>query len=144
MPLQNNSEMDWNGYLIEGLAGCGAQLLHNLELQINARQLPKVTLSQFRVDMWWRPDSLCLDIISKIDGTVQCTIHAMDYGSALFVGVAYAAISRLGNYYKRMAAAAFLETVDRCLSDAIAATSANQQKGTPDVKTIGKVGKFGG
>lgn len=144
MPLQNNPNYEWNGYLIESFAGNSQSLLTNLQAALTNRKLPQVTIKPARVNMWWRADSPCLDITSTIDGSVMCTVHMMDYGTSMFIGVASAAVSGLGNYYKRMAAAAFLETVDRCVNEAITATATQAQQGQPQLKEIGKAGKFGG
>jgi hypothetical protein len=144
MPLQNNPNYEWNGHLIENFAGNAQPLFTNLQTVLANRNLPQVTAKPARVNMWWRADSPCLDITSSIDGSVMCPIHTMDYGMSMFIGVASAPVSGLGNYYKRMAAAAFLETVDRCMNEAITATATRAQQAQPQLKEIGKAGKFGG
>lgn len=141
MPLPNNAETEWTGYLVEGLSGSAAAVVEHIALEITNRQLPKVDVSPTTVNMWWRDRSPCLDLKSSVDGEVGCTVHVMDYGTALFIGIAYAPMSRLGNYYKRMAAGAFLESIDRSISQALRALSEGEPKGVE--VALGK-GKFGG
>jgi hypothetical protein len=144
MPLPNNSDTLWNGYLVTDLLGQGETVISSLEKIIDSRNLPKVKRERQKLNMWWRKDSLCLDVTSEIDGSILCTVHIMDYGTSLFVGVAFGAITSLGNYYKRMAAAAFIETIDRCVLQAINEVPENATLGLPEIREVGKVGKFGG
>lgn len=144
MPLGNDANKEWNGYLVEGLAGSGPAFLRYLQERLAAHNLPKVRSNPATVNMWWRKDSPCLDIYSEIDGMVMVTVHAMDYGTGLFVGVAYVAVSSLGNYYKRMAATAFLTALDNCLTEAVELTAEGASQEKPVLQAIGKVGKYGG
>lgn len=141
MPLPNTAETEWTGYLVEGLNGRSEALLTAVGAEIVAREMPGVTAQTATINMWWRDSSPCLDVRSKLDGEVACTIHAMDYGKALFIGIAFAPLSKLGNYYKRMAAVAFLESIDRCIDRAI--RLAAHDGAAAEITTLGKVGKFG-
>lgn len=135
MPLPNSAETAWNGYLVDGVQTDDERFLGELQRKLEGRNLPKVTLKRPNLNMWWRPDAKCLDLVSKIDGEVECTVHAMAYGTSLFIGIAFRAVSSLGNYYKRMAATAFLETIDRCVLEAIQEVRGEQ---AIEVKAIGQ------
>lgn len=143
MPLGNNAETEWNGYLVDGMQGRAPEFLKMLAAALQERSLPRVAVTPAKVNMWWRDESPCLDVRSSIDGDVQCTVHAMDYGTSLFVGVAFAPVSKLGNYYKRMAAVAFLESIDRCLDAALRRTASAAGGDVPSITAVGKAGKFG-
>lgn len=138
MPLPNNAETAWNGYLIDGIETDDERFLGELQKRLEARDLPKVSLKRPNLNMWWRADAKCLDLVSKIDGEVECTVHAMPYGASLFIGIAFRAVSSLGNYYKRMAATAFLETIDRCVLEAVNELRKEQPV---EIKAVGQ--KFG-
>ena len=139
MPLPNSPETQWIGYLVDDAGGQSSAFLVALAAEIKKRDMPKMESDSKRLSMWWRGDSQCLDVRSKIDGEVLATIHAMDYGTSLFVGIAFAAVRSLGNYYKRMAAVAFLETVDRCAVAGMASVS----RGGNAVHAIEGNSKFG-
>jgi hypothetical protein len=66
--------------------------------------------------MWWRKDSPYIDVTSTLDGSITSTIHMQEYGTSLWVGRALESSSQW-NYYKRMAASAFIETIDRCIRE---------------------------
>lgn len=135
MPLPNNAETAWIGYLIDGIEPEDERYLQELQKILQARDLPKVTMKRPNLNMWWRPDAKCIDLVSKIDGDVECTVHAMPYGTSLFIGFAFRAVSSLGNYYKRMAAIAFLETIDRC---ALEAVDVLRQGKAVEIKPVGQ------
>jgi len=135
MPLPNNAETAWNGYLVDGVEPDDERFLQELQKRLEARDLPKVALKRPNLNMWWRPDAKCLDLVSKIDGEVECTVHAMPYGTSLFIGIAFRAVSSLGNYYKRMAATAFLETIDRCALEAVGDL---RQEQAVEIKPVGQ------
>lgn len=122
MPIANRQDVAWKGFLIEGLAGSEQLLLKNLQASLAAKKLPKVTIRQATVKMWWRPNRPCLDITSILDGSFVCTIHLMEYGTDLFIGVAHT--GDLTNYYKQMAAACFLEAIYSCVAEVVKATAA--------------------
>lgn len=138
MPLPNSAETAWNGYLIDGISPDDERFLRELQKKLEARELPRVSLKRPNLNMWWRPDAKCLDLVSKIDGDVECTVHAMPYGTSLFIGIAFRAVSSLGNYYKRMAATAFLETIDRCVLEAV---NELREQRPIEIKPVGQ--KFG-
>lgn len=142
MPLPNDAETQWTGYLIDGLGGQTQVFLQAALNQVTSASLPSVRATLTAVNMWWRDKSPCLDLKSSVDGDVACTVHAMDYGSAMFIGIAFAPTSKLGNYYKRMAAAAFLESVDRCVNRTIQSLSGTAPQ-VVELAALGK-GKFGG
>ena len=74
---------------------------------------------QFQVGrVWWRRDSRYIDATSNLDGTITTTIHIQEYGTSLWIGRAVESYAQ-SNYYKRMAASAFVETIDRCIREAI-------------------------
>lgn len=138
MPLPNSAETQWIGYLVDGAGAQSSAFMDALKQELDQRELPKVEMNRKSINMWWRSDSQCLDVRSKIDGEVLATVHAMDYGTALFVGIAFAAVKTLGNYYKRMASVAFLETIDRCVIAAFATIAKGKQ-----VRSIEAASKFG-
>ncbi len=67
--------------------------------------------------MWWRKDSRYIDVTSDLDGTITTTIHIQEYGTSLWIGRAVENYAH-SNYYKRMSARAFIETIDRCIVEA--------------------------
>jgi hypothetical protein len=140
MPLPNNPETQWIGYVVDDAGGQSSAFFVAVAAELSKRDMPKVESETKKLSMWWRSDSQCFDVRSKIDGEVLATIHAMDYGTSLFVGIAFAAVKSLGNYYKRMAAVAFLETVDRC---AIAAMASVSHGPASSVHALEGSGKFG-
>ena len=144
MPLPNNKDIQWNGYLVDDLAGAGERFVAGLERLLERRDLPSVRAQRAAVNMWWRRGSLCLDVQSNLDGSVICTVHAMDYGTALFVGIAFNTGFLTDNYYKRMAATCFLESLDRCVHQAVEETATEMQRGVGPVIQIGRSGKYGG
>ena len=144
MPLINSKDNQWNGYLVDDLAGATESFMQDFEARLRARNLSKVTWNRTTVNMWWTKQSPCMDIVSNVDDTVGSTVHVMDYGTALFIGIAFTGSWLTDNYYKRMAAACFLETIDRCVCEAVKVTSDKLQKEAPKLTTIGKAGKFGG
>jgi hypothetical protein len=144
MPIINNKETQWNGYLIDNLPGVTEQFLLTFEEILKKRKLPAVESKPDTVNMWWRPGSLCLDVSSSLDGIVTCTVHVMDYGTSLFVGIAFSTTFLTDNYYKRMATVSFLETIDRCVYETINVVSTELSSEAPMITTIGKSGKFGG
>ncbi len=144
MPLPNNKEIQWNGYLVDDLAGATERFVVSVEKRLNTRDLPSVRVQRATVNMWWRRGSLCLDVHSNLDGSVACTVHAMDYGTALFVGIAFNTSFLTDNYYKRMAATCFLESLDRCVHEAVEETTTEMQRGVSPVIQIGRSGKYGG
>ncbi len=119
MPLSNDKDKSWTGWLIDGLGGREAEVHGLLVAALQERNIPKGTVRGGTLNMWWRKDSLYIDVQSSMDGQIISTIHVQEYGTSLFIGRA-AESYRQTNYYKRMAAIAFLETVDRCIRDLIA------------------------
>jgi hypothetical protein len=113
----------WDGYLVEMLAGTGQVFLDTLQTVLRARNLPKTTIQAKTVNMWWKPNCPCLSIVSDLDGRVDCTVHALDYGTSLFIGISYSLPDNLYTTYKEMAVTALLDTVDRCAAEAIANVS---------------------
>lgn len=120
MPLSNDREKAWTGWLIDGAGGREEEVTATLARALEARQIPKSTVKSGTVNMWWRRDSRFIDVKSSMDGEITATIHVQEYGTALWVGRA-AESNRQSNYYKRMAAAAFLLVVDRVIDETLSA-----------------------
>jgi hypothetical protein len=119
MPLNNDKDKSWRGWLVEGLGGQEVDAAQTLYEAIMARNIPKVAIRTGQVNMWWRRDSLFIDVTSSMDGTVTSTVHVQEYGANLFIGRAIETRSWTDNYYKRMATAAFLDTLDLCIQETI-------------------------
>ena len=122
MALSNDKEKVWTGWLVDGAGGKETAVHEALRGALVGRNIPKSEVTVGRLNMWWRKDSLFIDVKSSMDGVIQATIHVQEYGTSLWVGRA-AESYRQTNYYKRMAAAAFLETVDRCILETIQSVS---------------------
>lgn len=118
MPLSNDKEKDWTGWLIDGRGGREAIIGEALLSKLRGKELPKTMVNPGRINMWWRPDSLYIDVTSTMDGKITCTIHIQEYGTSLWIGRAVESY-RQSNYYKRMASAAFMSAVDGCIADTI-------------------------
>lgn len=118
MPLSNNASTEWSGWLIDNLGSRINECQQAIVTTINARNIPQVTVSSGKVNMWWRKDSSYIDATSNLDGTIITTIHIQEYGTSLWIGRAVESYAN-SNYYKRMAASAFVETIDRCIYEAI-------------------------
>jgi hypothetical protein len=118
MPLTNNETKIWEGWLIDDLGG-QEQLFHNaLVTSLESRKIPKGTVTTGKVNMWSRKDSRIIDVISNMDGPIVCSIHIQEYGTSLWIGRAVQSYEE-SNYYKRMAASAFVVTIDRCIRDTL-------------------------
>ncbi len=118
MPLNNNPTMEWSGWLIDNLGSRIDDCQKAIVATISARNIPQSKVSTGTVNMWWRRDSRYVDVTSTLDGTITTTIHIQEYGTSLWVGRAVESFSQ-SNYYKRMAASAFVETIDRCIREAV-------------------------
>lgn len=118
MPLSNDKEKYWVGWLVDGLGGRETDVQQQLAAAIEARNIPKASVRSGTVNMWWRKDSRFIDVSSSMDGTITTTVHVQEYGTSLFVGMAAESYKQT-NYYKRMASAAFLETVERCIRETL-------------------------
>ncbi len=118
MPLPNSVETDWTGWLVDQLGGREEEVCNALAKALDGRNIPKCKVRIGTANMWWRRDSRCIDVTSNMDGDITATIHVQEYGTSLFIGRAVAAWKQR-NYYKRMASAAFLATVDRCVEEAL-------------------------
>jgi len=116
MPLNNDVNKSWDGWLVDGLGGREEAYQNALAAALETRNIPKCTVRIGTVNMWWRKDSRYIDVASNLDGLITSTIHIQEYGTSLWVGRAVESYSQ-SNYYKRMAASAFIETVDRCIRE---------------------------
>ena len=116
MPLMNDVNKTWDGLLVDDLGGQEETYQKALVAALQARNIPKCTVKTGTVNMWFREKSLYIDVISTLDGSITSTIHIQAYGTSLWVGRAVEAF-RQRNYYKRMAASAFVETIDRCIRE---------------------------
>jgi hypothetical protein len=116
MPLNNDVNKFWTGWLIDGLGGQEESYQKALVKALEVRNIPKSTVRSGTVNMWWRKDSRFIDVTSSLDGAITCTIHIQEYGTSLWVGRAVESYMQ-SNYYKRMAASAFIETIDRCIRE---------------------------
>ena len=119
MPLSNDKDKTWTGWLVDGMGGREKEVHEAIAEGLKARNMPKTEIrAGGGLNMWWRKDTLFIDVTSDMDGKFVATIHVQEYGASLFVGRA-AESYKLTNYYKRMAATAFLESVDRTIRAAI-------------------------
>jgi hypothetical protein len=116
MPLNNDVNKVWSGWLIDDLGSRLDDFQKKLEKALEARQMPKTRVKSGTVNMWWRKDSHYVDVISELDGDVISTIHFQEYGTSLWVARAVE-VGSAWNYYKRMAARAFIESIDRCIRE---------------------------
>jgi len=118
MPLKNDKDVDWVGWLVEGLGGQEEVFQKALVGALQSRNMPKASILPGTVNMWWRKESRYIDVLSELDGRIMATVHIQPYGTSLWVG---RAVEQFGasNYYKRMAGMAFLWTVDRCIKETV-------------------------
>jgi hypothetical protein len=118
MPLTNNPNQAWTGWLVDGLGSRLDECKDAIVNTVKARNIPKSEVNLGTVNMWWRKDSRYIDVTSTLDGTIITTIHIQEYGTSLWIGRAVESYAT-SNYYKRMAASAFIETIDRCIREAL-------------------------
>lgn len=118
MPLSNSADMEWVGWLVDNLSSRIAECEQLITSTINDRKIPSSTTTVGAVNMWWRKNSRYIDVSCNLDGTITTTIHLQEYGTSLWIGRAIESYAN-SNYYKRMAARAFMETIDRCILEAI-------------------------
>lgn len=118
MPLSNDVNKVWDGWLVDGLGGHEESFQKALVEALEARGIPRCTIKTGTVNMWFRKNSHYIDVSSSLDSPILSTIHIQEYGTSLWVGRALES-ARQWNYYKRMAASAFVETVDRCIRETI-------------------------
>jgi hypothetical protein len=130
--------MEWIGWLVDGQGGREEVFQKAFVAALEARDIPKCTIRTGTVNMWWRKDSRHIDVSSSLDGNVMGTIHVQEYGRSLWIGLAIDS-SVLGNYYKRMAASAFVQTVQRCIDETI--LTLVEASAVHNVADVGK--KFG-
>lgn len=116
MPLNNDVNKTWDGWLVDDLGSQVETYQNALVSALQARNIPKCTVKIGVVNMWWRKDSRFIDVTSTLDGEIVCTIHIQEYGVSLWIGRAVESYYQ-SNYYKRMAASAFIESVDRCIRE---------------------------
>ncbi len=116
MPLGNNPNVEWTGWLIDGCSDRAEEFQKALAAAARSRNLPKCELFGGTLNMWWRKESRYIDFTSELDGTVVVTVHFQEYGTSLWIGRAVEAYAS-SNYYKRMATSAFVVTIDRCIRE---------------------------
>jgi hypothetical protein len=133
MPLHNDKDKVWAGWLVDGLGDQDAAIQEKLVAALMAINIPKATIKQGVLNMWWRPQSPFIDVICQLDGTITATIHIQPFGSHLWVGRAADANWLTDNYYKRMAAQAFLGAVDLAI---LATLSSSASQGDAHVHVI--------
>jgi hypothetical protein len=119
MPLGNDEQIQWRGWLVDSVGNQCESFSEKLFTAIEQRGIPKCEVEHGTVNMWWRKESLYIDVKSTLDGKFTSTIHLQDYGTSLWIGRAFEGRTWDWNYYKRMAACAFIETIDRCIVDTI-------------------------
>lgn len=119
MPLTNDASKYWEGWLVDGLGDQLDTFQKILVASIQSRNIPKCTVSTGILNMWWRKDSHYIDAKSTLDGDIVSTIHLQEYGTSLWIGRAVESFFLTANYYKRMAASAFIESIDRCIHETI-------------------------
>jgi hypothetical protein len=137
MPIGNTSEAVWTGWLIDDYGEPEQHYAQELKAALEAREIPNSSVRMGTTNMWWRPDSIFIDVASRWEESIPpppwvvflpllpprktwvtelLTIHVMKYGTRLFV--ARASVSRARTTYgRRMASTALLETVDRCIRE---------------------------
>src|SRR5262245_5979094 len=86
MPLNNDAKKSWEGWLVDGAGGREQEYQQALIQALTARNIPKVEVRPVTVNMWWRKDSLGIDVKSTLDGDQLSTIHVQEYGTSLWVG----------------------------------------------------------
>jgi hypothetical protein len=121
MPLSNDKEKMWFGWLAEGLGGQDKEAQQALIGTLQACNMPKTSIRSGNLNMWWRPQSAYVDLTCELDGKVNVTIHLQPFGSYLWVGRAVDGSWIRDNYYKRMATQAFLDTVDHAIVETLEA-----------------------
>ncbi|GIK42404.1 MAG: hypothetical protein BroJett011_62370 [Chloroflexota bacterium] len=126
MPLGNSADKEWTGWLVDNLGSREQEFQQALMTALEARKIPKSKITAGTVNMWWRKDSRCIDVVSDLDGNIMATIHIQEYGSGLMIGRAVDPPAQW-NYYKRMAAGAFTETIDRCIRETILSMAAEEE-----------------
>jgi hypothetical protein len=119
VPLSNDKDKSWTGWLVNGLGGREAELVEILGTNLVNSDIPKTTVRGGTVNMWWRKDSRYVDVTSTLDGTITSTIHVQEYGRNLWIGRAVESFRWTDNYYKRMAIAAFIDAIDICISQTL-------------------------
>jgi hypothetical protein len=119
MPLSNDKEKLWDGWLADGLGDKVAEVQRAMIASLQSRDMPKTVIRPGTVNMWWRQQSTCIDLSCDLDGRVNVTIHIQPFGSSMWIGRAVDGNWIRDNYYKRMAARAFLETVDRSILETL-------------------------
>lgn len=120
----------WIGWLVDGLGHRNDEIFTRLEQAIHNRNIPmhgnrgreeSVSVSTGEVDMWWRRDSKQLTVTSELDGKVIAKVVSQDYGTSLWVAILFE--MKAGdfgeNWAKSMAWAAFQETLERVVREAI-------------------------
>ena len=85
-----------------------------------------VSVTTSNVDMWWRRDTKQLTVTSEMDGTVVAKVITQDYGTSLWASVLLERDER-DNWAKSMAWAAFRETLDRVVQDAMAEVAGDNE-----------------
>lgn len=118
MPLSNSTTSNWDGWLVDELGQYLEEFRDSLVKAIDSRNIPNCSVKMGTLNMWWRPGSHYIDVESTLDGSITTTIHFQEYGTSLWIGRAVESYAQ-SNYYKRMAARAFLETIDRCIRETI-------------------------
>lgn len=131
--------VSWTGWLIDGAGGREEEICAALEGALRARDIPKSDIKTVKHNMWWRRDSLKVEIVSTLDSKVRVSVHVQEYGKSLWVGRAVEHNSDW-NYFKKMGASALTETIDRCINESLATlTPAGSVRSVLDV-TAGSTG----
>ena len=58
MPLKNDKDKMWDGWLVDGLGGQEEAFHKALVAALQARDIPRCTVQTGTVNMWWRKNSL--------------------------------------------------------------------------------------
>ena len=110
----------WTGFLASGFGNGGEVFIRHFRECLEEKQLPKTTLKEVTVNMWWQ-ERKAMEVTSTLDGVSRCKLHVARYGHDLFIGVIFD-LRGITGLYKRMAAACFVSEMESLVIDAIALT----------------------
>ncbi len=119
MPLKNDPDKEWIGWLVHDAVEHHHGFLDALFERFDEHAIPKASIKTGTLKMWWY-DSKYVDVTSTLDKSSMCTIHVAPYGRSLWVGRAAERRRAFSvNYHIDMAASAFLTMIDRCIESAV-------------------------
>ena len=83
MRLTNDVYKEWDGWLVDRLGGKEEAYQQMLVATLQAHNIPNCTVKTGTLNMWWRKNSTCIDVMSTLDGNMMTTIHIQEYGTGL-------------------------------------------------------------